>query len=268
MDDDRDTTGNGLAGRTAIVPGAGRGIGLAITTRLLGAGMRVVGCDLEIGELRGLSGGPDGEALRAVRLDLREAGTAQRLVDLAIEAFGGLDVLVNNAADLGSEQPFAEIDDATWDDSIAINLMAAVRCSRAALPELRRRAGSSVVMIGSDAGELPEAAHAAYSVTKAALACLSKVLSKAYGADGVRCNVISPGLTRTHATTELIRSLTVEHGSQERGIAQFTASIGMALPRIGEASEIAELVAFLVGDAGRQITGAVLRVDGGTVPTV
>jgi NAD(P)-dependent dehydrogenase (short-subunit alcohol dehydrogenase family) len=60
----------------------------------------------------------------------------------------------------------------------------------------------------------------------------------------------------------------VEHGSQERGIAQFTASIGMALPRIGEASEIAELVAFLVGDAGRQITGAVLRVDGGTVPTV
>jgi NAD(P)-dependent dehydrogenase (short-subunit alcohol dehydrogenase family) len=94
------------------------------------------------------------------------------------------------------------------------------------------------------------------------------VLSKAYGADGVRCNLISPGLTRTHATADLIRSLAAEHGSQERGIARFTASIGMALPRIGEASEIAELVAFLVGDAGRQITGAVIRVDGGTVPTV
>ena len=163
---------------------------------------------------------------------------------------------------------FAGIDDATWDDSIAINLMAAVRCSRAALPQLRRHAGSSVIMIGSDAGELARGHLRPYSVTKAALACLSKVLSKAYGADGVRCNVISPGLTRTHATADLIRSLTVEHGSQERGIAQFTASIGMALPRIGEASEIAELVAFLVGDAGRQITGAVIRVDGGTVPTV
>jgi NAD(P)-dependent dehydrogenase (short-subunit alcohol dehydrogenase family) len=84
----------------------------------------------------------------------------------------------------------------------------------------------------------------------------------------VRCNVISPGLTRTHATADLIRSLAAEHGTEERGIARFTASIGVALPRIGEASEIADLVAFLVGDAGRQITGAVIRVDGGTVPTV
>lgn len=263
------TTSTTPPGRVAVVTGAGRGIGLAITRALLDAGHVVVGADLVVDELHTLAARDDPPGrLQPIRADLREPTAAPALIDAAVERFGRLDVLVNNAADIGHAQAFDLVDDQTWDDHLSINLLAAIRTTRAAIPHLRRLERSSVVMIGSDAGETPAPEFAPYSVTKAALAALSKTVSKAYGGDGIRCNLIAPGLTRTHATAGLIEDLTAQYGDEQAGIAAFTSSIGQTLPRVAEAEEIADLTAFLVGPGGQHITGAVLRVDGGTVPTI
>lgn len=247
---------------TAIVTGGGQGVGLAVVDRLLNDGMNVVACDLVAPPPR------DTDRLVFVESDLTDADAPQALVDRALRDFSGIDTLVNNAAQIGDETPFEEVDDETWSASLAVNLLAAVRCTRAAIGPMIAAGNGNIVMVGSDAGELPEPAFAPYSVAKAGMLNLSKVVSKAYGASGVRCNYLSLGLTRTHATASLLDSLAEEHGSEEAGIAHFTTSLGMALPRIGEASEVADLVAFLVGPSGRQITGAAIRVDGGTMPGI
>ena len=247
---------------TAIVTGGGQGVGLAVVDRLLAGEMNVVACDLVTPPSR------DSDRLVFVEADLTDPDVPQTLVDRALGEFAGVDTLVNNAARIGDETPFEAVDDETWSASLAVNLMAAVRCTRAAVAPMIAAGSGNIVMIGSDAGELPEPMFAPYSVAKAGMLNLSKVVSKAYGSAGVRCNYLSLGLTRTHATAGLLDSLREEHGSEEAGIAHFTASMGMALPRIGEAGEVADLVAFLIGPGGRQITGAAIRVDGGTMPGI
>jgi 3-oxoacyl-[acyl-carrier protein] reductase len=97
---------------------------------------------------------------------------------------------------------------------------------------------------------------------------LSTLLSKGYGRDGVRSNLVAPGLTRTHATEDLLRGLADEHGGEAAGVAALSRDLGMALPRVGEADEVAALVVYLAGDLAAQITGAVVRIDGGAVPTM
>lgn len=247
---------------TVIVTGGGQGVGLAVVERFLDDGMNVVACDVVVPPAR------DIERLVFVEADLTDAGVPEDLVERALRSFSGVDVLVNNAAQIGDASPFEEVDDEAWSTGLAVNLLAAVRCTRAAIGPMVKAGSGDIVMIGSDAGELPEPTFAPYSVAKAGMVNLSKLVSKAYGSSGIRCNYLSLGLTRTHATAGLLESLREEHGSEEKGIAHFTASMGMALTRIGEASEVADLVAFLVGASGRQITGASIRVDGGTMPGI
>jgi NAD(P)-dependent dehydrogenase (short-subunit alcohol dehydrogenase family) len=253
MDDDRDTTGNGLAGRTAIVTGAGRGIGLAITTRLLGAGMRVVGCDLEIGELRGLSGGPDGEALRVVRLDLREAGTAQRLVDLAIEAFGGLDVLVNNAG-ISHPQPVVDTDPSLFDATIAVNLRApALLASAVGAAMVAAGAGGSIITVASAAALAPLPDHYAYCASKAGLVMATKVLAKELGPYGIRANSVCP----TVVLTEMGQRVWGEEAKAAPMIAR------IPLGRFAVPQEVSDTVVWLASDAASMINGVDIPVDGG-----
>ena len=256
----------GLAGRVAIVTGAGRGIGLACVRALHDAGARVVGADREVDALARLADERDG--VQALRLDLTEPDAPDALVRCAVDTYGRLDVVVNNLADIGEERPFHEIDDETWDHGLAVNLLATVRTCRAAIPHLVRAGRGAVVTVGSDAGELPAPGFAPYSVAKAALMNLSTLLSKGYGRHGVRSNLVAPGLTRTHATEDLLRGLADEHGSEAAGVVALSRDLGMALPRVGEADEVAALVVYLAGDLAAQVTGAVVRIDGGAVPTM
>lgn len=251
----------------AVVTGGGRGIGLATTRALLDHGYRVAAGDDRIDALAALAGAHP-ETVLAHQCDLSLPGAPEGLVHSAANHFGRLDVLVNNVADFPDAAGFTELDDAHWGQSLAINLMSHVRASRAAIPHLREAGGGAMVHVGSDAGAMPHPDHISYSVTKAAMVSLSKAISKSFGRDGIRSNLVAPGLTRTHATEALLGSLAREHGSEDQGVAAFAGQVGMALPRVGSAEEVAALIVFLAGPAAAQITGAEVRIDGGVVPSL
>lgn len=255
-----------LQDRTAVVTGAGQGIGFATFQAMLDAGMNVVGGDLVVDELRPVADAAAARGL-SVEVDLSQPDGPAALVSRAVDAYGGVGVLVNNAAVIGDEVAFADLTDEQWDVSVQINLMAAIRASRAVLPFMVRAGRGAIITVGSDAGELSHPGFAPYAVSKAALMNLSKLLSKEYGEHGIRSNLVAPGLTRTHATRGLLESLTEEHGSEADGVAAFTAGLGMALPRFGTAAEVASLILYLASDLAAQITGTVIRIDGGAVPT-
>lgn len=257
----------GLTGRTAVVTGAGRGIGLAITRTLAAEGMRVVGAARTItDELRAT--GAD-----VVSADLGTAEGARTLVEAAVTTLGGIDVLVNNVggADFNALAGFLEIDDDTWRRTLDLNFFSTVRVTRAALPSLLERRGT-VINVSSIVGRAPGAAVADYGVAKAAVTALSKVLAEQFGPLGVRVNTVSPGPVRTafwESPDGPGGKIAAANGTD---VAEFLprlpAAVGMTTGRLIEAEEIAAQVAFLASDHARSVVGADLIVDGGALKTV
>ncbi|WP_069467195.1 SDR family NAD(P)-dependent oxidoreductase, partial [Actinacidiphila rubida] len=187
----------GLAGQSALVTGAGRGIGLAVTEGLLAAGARVVaGTRNRTGELDHLV--EEGAELTVVEVDLATPDGPAALVDAAVAAHGGLDVLVNN---VGAVRPrvdgFLATTDADWDWTFTVNLMAAVRATRSALPHLIAAGDGRIVTVSSVNARLPDPLVFDYSAAKAALSNFCKALSKQVGPQGVRVNSVSPGPVET-----------------------------------------------------------------------
>ena len=237
-----------LSGRAALVTGAGRGIGLAIALALAERGAKVSLVD--VADLTGLSRPDKSLALHA---DVTRPGEVHRAVEATVAAFGGLQILVNNAG-ICPLSAFDEISEAEWDRVPAVNLKGAFLCCQAALPYLRQagRRGRVVINIASAAGQmggLLVGAH--YAASKAGLIGLTKTLAKVLASDGVTANCISPATTSTDLTTAW------PAGKQ----AQVKAQI--PLGRFGEPDEIAAAVCFLAGDDASFITGATLDVNGG-----
>src|SRR3954453_2432813 len=185
-----------LLGKVAVVTGASRGIGLAVTRSLAEEGVFVTAGSLRGSEeLELLS---EKFEVQAVQVDLTEAAGPQHLVDQAISRHGGLDILVNN---VGAVRPrldgFLAVTDDDWQATLTINFLVAVRSMRAALPHLVRRDDSCVVTISSVNAFLPDPTVLDYSAAKGALANLCKSLSKQFAARGVRFNTVSPGPVQT-----------------------------------------------------------------------
>jgi NAD(P)-dependent dehydrogenase (short-subunit alcohol dehydrogenase family) len=182
----------GLAGKVAVVTGASKGIGLAVTRALVAEGASVVAGARSTGGLAGLDG------VHPVAVDLATADGPIRLVEEAVATFGGVDILVNN---VGAVRPrldgFLAITDAEWEATLNLNFLAAVRTTRAALPHLLDRAPSTIVTIGSVNAFLPDPGVIDYCAAKAALGNFCKALSKEYGPRGVRVNTVSPGPVET-----------------------------------------------------------------------
>src|SRR4051812_33311340 len=188
-----------LTDRIAVVTGASKGIGLAVVRTLLAEGARVVAASRtltdELAELRG-------EALRHVPVDLMTPDAPTRVIAEARIAFGGVDVLINNA---GGPPPGAVLprfsflapDDADWRAMLEFNLLAAVRAIRAAIPLMLERGGGSIVNVSSAMARQPGAMNADYTAAKAALTALSKELAEEFGPQGIRVNTVSPGPVRT-----------------------------------------------------------------------
>ncbi len=246
----------GLRGKACLVTGSTGGIGLETVRLLVGEGARVVTC--------GRSDAPGiGEAAH-VRADLSDAAAPAQVVDAAVDALGGLDVLVNNVG-FAIQASFESVSDADWDAMWNLNVMSYVRAIRAGLPHLRTSRGA-IVNVSSTAGKRPSVGMPHYSVTKAAVLSLSRLVADTHAVDGIRCNAVTPGPTATDAWLGEGGLADQQGGDREQVLAKVGA--GRPLGRLAEPEEIAAVIAFLASDRASYVTGAAWSADGGTVPII
>jgi len=246
----------GLSDRVCIVTGSTGGIGLATARLLAGEGARVVTSG------RSEKGPGVGEALH-VSGDLAEPGEPERLVETAVAELGGLDCLVNNVG-VARIAAFEEVSDDEWNAYWQVNVMSYIRAIRAALPGLRERRGA-IVNVSSTAGKRPSTGMPHYSVVKAAVLSLSRLVADLYAKDGIRCNAVTPGPTATDAWLGE-GGLADQQGDREEVLAKVGA--GRPLGRLAEPEEIAAVIVFLCSERASYVTGAAWSADGGTVPII
>ena len=258
---------DGLAGRSALVTGASRGIGRATSLRLAAAGMRVAAAARDATALEALRAdavGSPGEML-PVAADLSTEAGPGAAVAQAVAAFGGLDLLVNNAGATGRGD-FLALTEADWASGFGLKFLGAVRATRAAWPHLVSR-GGAVVNIGGVGGRVASAEFAIGGAVNAALMNLTKALADRGVTEGVRVNLINPGSVATGRLTGRLRAKMREADVDEAEAARLLAAeTGVA--RFAAPEEIAEVVAFLASRRASYVQGALLDVDGGWVRAV
>jgi len=242
----------GLNDRVCLVTGSTGGIGLATARLLVAEGGRVVTHGR--GEAPGI-----GEALH-VAADFLEPGAPEAVV----AEVGPVDVLVNNVG-AAYVAAFEELTDAQWDEMWQLNVMSFVRSIRAVLPAMRERGGGAIVNVSSTAGKRPSTGMPNYSVTKAAVLSLSRLVADLYAKDGIRCNAVTPGPTATEAWLGE-GGLAEQQGEREVVLEKVAA--GRPLGRLAEPEEIAAVIVFLCSGAASYVTGSAWSADGGTVPII
>jgi NAD(P)-dependent dehydrogenase (short-subunit alcohol dehydrogenase family) len=195
--------------------------------------------------------------------DLSHPGGPERTVSEAASKLGGLDVLVNNVG-VARHARFEEVGDDEWDVYWQLNVMSYVRAIREALPHLRA-GGGAIVNVSSTAGKRPSTGMPHYSVTKAAVLSLSRLVADLYAEDGIRCNAVTPGPTETDAWLGE-GGLAEQHGDRD----EVLAKVGAARPlgRLARPEEIASVIVFLCSERASYVTGAAWSADGGTVPII
>jgi NAD(P)-dependent dehydrogenase (short-subunit alcohol dehydrogenase family) len=253
-----------LSGKTAVVTGASRGIGLAVTRGLIGEGVHVVAAARETtDELREAGAVP-------VIADLTAPDGPATVIEAAAAAFGGLDILVNN---VGAVRPrtdgFSSVTAQDWLATLAVNFLAAVHVTRLALPLLSAR-GGSIVTISSVNAALPDPLVIDYSAAKGALSNFCKALSKEVGPHGIRVNTVSPGPVATDlwlGAGGVAQTVAGAAGSTPDAVAA-AAVAGIPTGRFTEPAEVADLVLFLTSPRAGNITGADFAIDGGLKTTL
>ena len=247
----------GLEERLCVVTGSTGGIGLATARLLVEEGARVVTC--------GRSAAPGvGEVLH-VRADLSQPGEPERVVAEA----GELDVLVNNVG-YAEQRDFLALTDEQWDEAWHLNVMSYVRAIRAAVPGMRERGGGVIVNVSSTAGKRPSTGMPEYSVTKAAVLSLSRLVADLFAGDGIRCNAVAPGPTATDAWLGDGGLADQQAGRSGKSREEVLETVGKGRPlgRLAQPEEIAAVVAFLCSDRASYVAGAAWSADGGTVPII
>jgi 3-oxoacyl-[acyl-carrier protein] reductase len=244
----------GLRDKVCVVTGSTGGIGRAVAQQLQEEGATVV------------TSGRRGEGIGDLHLavDLSEPGAAEELIRAALGTFERIDCLVNNVG--GTEiRKLEELTDEDWQASFQLNLMSAVRATRAALPGMKERGSGSIVNVSSTAGKRPSGGMPDYSVMKAAMLSYSRLVADLYAADGIRCNAVTPGPTATEAWLGE-GGLADQQGNRKEVLAKVGA--GRPLGRLAEPEEIAAVIVFLLSERASYVTGAAWSADGGTVPII
>jgi NAD(P)-dependent dehydrogenase (short-subunit alcohol dehydrogenase family) len=239
----------GLTGSVCLVTGSTGGIGLETAEQLRAEGATVV--------TTGRSGGD-------IPADLSQPGEPERVVQETVAAHGRLDVLVNNVG-YSEIRKLEDVTDGDWQASFEINLMSAVRATRAALPGMRERGAGAIVNVSSTAAKRPSTGMPDYSVMKAALLSFSRLVADLYAKDGIRCNAVAPGPTLTQ-TWLGEGGLADQQGEREAVLAKVAS--GRPLGRLAEPEEIAAVIIFLCSPRASYVTGAAWSADGGTVPII
>jgi len=248
-----------LAGKIVIVTGGAGAIGAVTSAIFAGRGAKVVVADRNgaaaeavAAEIRSKGG-----VAKAMVFDLAEEKSIMALIDGTVKEFGGLDVLVNNAADLAPEvyagdRDIEHMNVEVWDRTYRANVRGTMLCSKYALKVMPRNAGASIVNLTSDLAEGGSLVQNAYSTSKAAIVQLTRCIATSHGREGIRCNSVAPGLTLTAHTRAVIPAPLREHVEGET-----------LTPELGEPADIAHMIVFLASSEAKHVTGQNILVDGG-----
>jgi NAD(P)-dependent dehydrogenase (short-subunit alcohol dehydrogenase family) len=240
-----------LADRVAIVTGAGSGIGAAIVRRFVDEGAFVVAADIKAESLGRYAGA---DAIAPLAADVSRSADAERMVKVALDRFGKLDIVVNNAGIVDAFLPVGEVTDQVWDRVLAVNLTGPMMVSRAAIKVMLPAGGGAVVNIASVGGLVGGRAGAAYTASKHGLIGLTRNIAATYLKDRIRCNAICPGGVDT--------GIALGGEPSKRGYEALSRTLATN-PRTAKPEEIAAVAAFLASDEASFVNGAVVVADGG-----
>jgi 3-oxoacyl-[acyl-carrier protein] reductase len=257
----------GLRDRICLVTGSTSGIGLETARQLVHEGAQVAVCGRDSERVEQARAGV-GAALGIVA-DLSEPGAPDELVAETEAGLGPVECLVNNVGE-AYQTSFDELSDTQWEEMWQLNVMSYVRCIRAVLPAMRAAAAGVIVNVSSTAGKRPSTGMPNYSVTKAAVLSLSRLVADLYAKDGIRCNAVAPGPTATEAWLGdggLADQQAKRTGTTREEVLK-SVGAGRPLGRLAEPGEIASVIAFLCSDRAGYVTGAAWSADGGTVPII
>jgi NAD(P)-dependent dehydrogenase (short-subunit alcohol dehydrogenase family) len=253
----------GLRDRVCLVTGSTSGIGLETAKLLSAEGARVFVTGRDAGRVE--QARTESGAAQGIVADFSDPQAAERL----LSETGTIDCLVNNVGE-AYQVGFEELTEEQWESMWQLNVMSYVRCIRAVLPGMRERGGGVIVNVSSTAGKRPSTGMPNYSVTKAAVLSLSRLVADLYAKDGIRCNAVSPGPTATPAwladgglaDQQAARSINTRLEVLE------AVGRGRPLGRLAEPEEIAAVIVFLCSERASYVTGAAWSADGGTVPII
>ena len=266
-----------LSGKIALVTGASKGIGAAIALELAREGADIAICARGAQELDAMAEriAELGRQVVAVPANLATADGAQSVVDATLKKFGRVDILVNNVGGAPGPGGFMNLTDAHWDGAWNLNVMSAVRFSRALIPGMMERRWGRIINIASTAARQPDTVVVHYNCAKAALLALSKTLANAYAAHGILVNCICPGLTRTPAIESTAAKRLQESGEVVDGLSPdevvqryWGPRRPIPIGRLGTPEDLANIVAFLASERASWITGTSINVDGGWVKSI
>ncbi len=255
----------GLKDKVVMITGGSRGIGRAISLAFAAEGARLALCSRDPGPL--------GEVVEKIRshwrsdvyaaeADMRRPEEVEQFVRGALVHFGRVDVLVNNVG-AGLLRGFEELTEEEWQDALTLNLMAAIRCSRAVLPAMRSHGGGAIVNLAALSGQVPRQGQIASNVAKAGLINFTESLACEVGKDKIRVNAVGPIAIRTIRWEKRVTTLARERGVSEEEVIQETIGQIIPLKRLGEPEDVASAVLFLASERAAFITGVMLMVDGG-----
>ena len=257
----------GLAGRVCLVTGSTAGIGLETARTLAEEGARVAVCGRD--EQRVEAACVDTGAELGVAVDLSQPDGPAELVGRVAEALGPVECLVNNVG-VAYQRGFEALSDADWEELWQLNVMSYVRAIRAVVPAMRERGSGRIVNVSSTAGKRPSVGMPDYSVTKAAVLSLSRLVADLYAREGIHCNAITPGPTASPAWLApggLADQAADRSGKTREQVLEGVGS-GRPLGRLAEPAEIAAVIAFLCSERASYVTGSAWSADGGTVPII
>jgi NAD(P)-dependent dehydrogenase (short-subunit alcohol dehydrogenase family) len=245
-----------LNSRVAIVTGGARGIGAAVVSRLAADGASVVIADIDSAAAEGFAETLDAD-VTAIAVDVGDEASIAALVGTTITLYGSIDILDNNAAltdrdVLALDSDVASIDIEVWDRTMAVNLRSQFLMAKHVVPHMVRGGRGAIVNVSSGAALKGDVTRTAYSASKGGIESLTRSIATQYGRSGIRANTIVPGLILTDATRA---------GIPADLLAGYTSKT--LTPYVGEPRDIAGLVAFLVSDDARYITGQTIMIDGG-----